>query len=85
MTPERRARESDGATKVRGSEHPFFMVTGKDGKFELKNLPSGQHTITAWHEKLGTMEQKVAVGPNEAKTVEFVFKVRRSYNTASMQ
>jgi len=66
-------------------KHPFFMVTGKDGTFELKNLPLGEYTISAWHEKFGTVEQKVTVGPKETKTVDFVFKARRSYNTASVQ
>ena len=66
-------------------KHPFFMVTGKDGKFELKNLPPGEYTISAWHEKFGTAEQKITVGPKETKTVDFVFKARRSYNTASVQ
>ena len=61
------------------------MVTGKDGKFELKNLPPGEYTISAWHEKFGTVEQKVTVGPKETKTLDFVFKARRSYNTASAQ
>lgn len=66
-------------------KHPFFMVTSKDGKFELKNLPPGQYTISAWHEKFGTVEQKVAVGPKETKTVDFVFKVRRSYTAITQQ
>jgi len=66
-------------------KHPFFMVTGKDGRFELKNLPPGEYTISAWHEKFGTVEQKVTVGPKETKTLDFVFKARRSYNTPSAQ
>ena len=66
-------------------KHPFFTVTGKDGRFELKNLPPGEYTISAWHEKFGTVEQKITVGPKETKTLDFVFKARRSYNTASVQ
>ena len=58
---------------------PFFNVTGKDGQFELKNLPPGEYTISAWHEKFGTIEQKIAIGLKETKTLSFVFKVRRSY------
>ena len=35
-------------------DNPYFAVTDKDGKFDLKNLPPGTYTIEAWHEKLGT-------------------------------
>jgi hypothetical protein len=55
-------------------DHPYFAVTDKDGKFSIKNLPPGNYTIEAWHEKLGTMEQKITVGPKEAKDLSFTFK-----------
>jgi plastocyanin len=54
--------------------HPYFAVTGKDGTFDLPNLPPGTYTIEAWHEKLGTSIQRVTVGANETKAVDFVFK-----------
>lgn len=57
-------------------KHPYFAVTDKNGKFELKNLPPGAYTIEAWHEKLGTSAQKITIGESETKTVEFVFKPR---------
>ncbi len=66
-------------------KHPFFNVTGKDGRFELKNLPAGEYTISAWHEKFGTLEQKLTVGPKEVKTLEFVFNARRSFGAVSGQ
>jgi len=55
-------------------KHPYFVVTDKDGNFDLKDLPPGTYTIKAWHEKLGTQSQKITVGANETKTLEFVFK-----------
>lgn len=55
--------------------HPYFNVSGSNGSFEIKNLPPGEYTLAAWHEKFGTAEQKVTVGPKESKAVEFVFKV----------
>jgi plastocyanin len=53
---------------------PHFAVTGKNGSFELKDLPSGSYTIQAWHEKLGTRTQKIIVGGGASQTVEFDFQ-----------
>ncbi len=53
--------------------HPYFHVTGKGGTFELKNLPPGDYTVVAWHEKLGTQEQRVTVAAKESKAVTFSF------------
>jgi hypothetical protein len=55
-------------------KHPFFAVTDKGGNFELKNLPAGNYTIQAWHEKLGTSTQKITVASGDTKQLEFVFK-----------
>jgi Carboxypeptidase regulatory-like domain len=52
-------------------EHPYFALSGADGRFTLKDLPPGEYTIEAWHERFGTRSQKVALGPKETKTVEF--------------
>ena len=55
-------------------KHPYFAVTDKNGGFEIKNLPPGSYTITAWQEKLGTQSQKITVGSGETKTLDFSFK-----------
>lgn len=31
-------------------DHPYFAVTDKDGKFEIKNVPAGNRKIVVWHE-----------------------------------
>jgi plastocyanin len=33
-------------------EHPYFAVTGGDGKFEIKDVPAGHYTVEYWHEPL---------------------------------
>lgn len=54
-------------------DNPFFSVTKADGKFTVSNLPAGTYEITAWHEKLGKKTEKVTVGDNDTKTVDFKF------------
>ena len=57
-------------------KHPYFAVSTENGSFDLKNLPPGNYTVQAWHEKLGTLTQKVTVGPGETKTLDLVFKAK---------
>lgn len=55
-------------------EHPYFAVTGADGSFEIRNLPPGDYTLTAWQEKLGEQKQQVHVAPSAAAAVNFVYQ-----------
>ncbi len=54
---------------------PFFAVTDKNGKYEIKGLPPGDYTLEFVHEKLGPPQDvKVTVGPKDSKTVDASFK-----------
>jgi hypothetical protein len=55
-------------------KHPYFAITNKDGRFDLKNLPRGEYTIEAWHEKYGVLTQKVTLETNQTKVLEFAFR-----------
>jgi plastocyanin len=55
--------------------HPFYSVTGKDGKFSIAGLDPGTYEITAWHEKLGTQTASVTVSGTDTKTQNFKFAV----------
>lgn len=51
-------------------DHPYFALSDQDGAFRLHNVPPGEYTITAWHERFGTRSQKVALSEKgEAKVV----------------
>ncbi len=54
--------------------HPFFAVSQANGTFTIPNLPPGQYTVIAWHEKFGQSEQQVTVGAKESKALTFTFK-----------
>lgn len=54
-------------------DHPFFAVTGEDGSAKINNLPAGEYTVEAWHEKYGTQTQKITV-TDQDQEVSFAFK-----------
>jgi plastocyanin len=54
--------------------HPFYSISQGNGSFTISNLPPGQYTIVAWHEKYGSQEQQITVAPKESKAVNFTFK-----------
>jgi plastocyanin len=55
--------------------HPFFAVTGTDGKFTISGLAPGTYEITAWTERLGTQKATITVGASDTKTQNFKFAV----------
>lgn len=54
-------------------DHPFFAVTGSDGKFTIEGLPPGSYEIEAVHPKLGTRSERVTVSAEHAESVSFSF------------
>ena len=54
--------------------HPFFAVSAADGSFEIKGLPPGGYTLTAWHEKYGKQTAKASLAPNGTVMLVFTYK-----------
>lgn len=56
-------------------DHPFFAITDEDGSFAIKGIPAGTHTLVAWHEKLGEIEQEItATSDSDPFMIDLVFE-----------
>lgn len=58
-------------------DHPYFALSGADGTFTLKEVPPGQYTVAAWHERFGTQSQQVSLGAKETQNLVFTFTAER--------
>ena len=57
--------------------HPWAVVTGPDGSFEIPGVPAGKMTFVVWHEKVGNVVNRgldVDVVPDQT-TPELIIKV----------
>lgn len=54
-------------------DHPYAVVTGSDGSFELSDVPAGSYKLTVWHEALGEKTVDVTVGAGKATTTNLTF------------
>ncbi len=53
--------------------HPYFAVTGADGRFALRDVPPGDYVVASWHERFGTREERVTLGAKDAKDLAFAY------------
>jgi hypothetical protein len=53
--------------------HPYFTVSAADGSFAIPDLPPGEYTLAAVHEKFGEQTMKIKVGPTESIKADFGF------------
>lgn len=62
--------------------HPFYAVTGPDGKFEIKGVPPGTYTLVAWHERFKEKTlANVTVAASETKGEQnFTFEAAAALN-----
>jgi len=56
-------------------DHPYGVVSGEDGSFEIANLPAGTHEFTVWHEAAGVVESRYEVEIPVDGTAEVEVKI----------
>ena len=53
--------------------HPFFAVSDKFGRFEIRGLPEGTYKLVFWHEVFGEQESEITVVPGESRNIDVTF------------
>lgn len=56
-------------------DHPYFAVSGADGKFTIKDVPPGKYTLEAAHRKLGAQTAEIEVKDSGAAQ-NFTFEIK---------
>lgn len=56
---------------------PYFATTDENGTFTIEDVPPGEYTVKAWHEKMRFAEQKVSIPADGDATVTMARKKRR--------
>lgn len=62
-------------------DHPFFAVTGKDGRYELPWLPAGDYEVKVWHERFGEIVQTVSVPQDGGATLDHTYVRKKRTKT----
>ena len=60
---------------VRVFDHEWFTIPTVDGSFAIDEVPPGEHTLVAWHERIGERRDKVTIRPGAATTINFTLPV----------
>jgi plastocyanin len=50
--------------------NPYFAVSDKEGRFEIKGVPAGSYKVGVWHAKLKGQPQAVTVEAGKAASVD---------------
>jgi hypothetical protein len=58
-------------------DHPFFAVTDASGHFEIRGLPAGSYTVSAWHEKYASVALEVDLPPSGDVALDFLLDVQK--------
>ena len=58
---------------IRVDSHPFHAVTDGSGAFRITDVPAGEYTLEAWHERFGTQRHTVRIRDGETTTLALEF------------
>src|SRR5207248_1536610 len=62
---------SDMSAVVLVLANAFFTTPDQSGHFTIENLPSGEYTIVAWHERIKPVTRRVTVIAGQTTPLDF--------------
>lgn len=63
---------------IRVFGHGWFTIPNEDGTFAIDDVPPGDHTLVAWHERIGERRDRVTIRGGAATTINFTLPVLES-------
>jgi hypothetical protein len=57
--------------------HPFFTLTGRDGSYEIRGLPTGHYLLEVWHEYYMPVSMGIVVAEGGTIVVDFNLEERK--------
>ena len=56
-------------------DHPWFAIPSDDGSFTIADVPAGERTVVAWHERIGERREKVRIPAGGTAQLAFTLPV----------
>jgi plastocyanin len=63
---------------IRVFDHPWFTIPDEAGEFAIEDIPAGEHSLVAWHERIGERKERVIIRPGATTEVVFTLPVLES-------
>ena len=60
---------------IRVFDNAWFTIPADDGTFTISGVPPGEHTLVAWHERIGERREKVTIKAGGATQINFTLPV----------
>jgi plastocyanin len=60
---------------VRVFDHGWFTVPAEDGSYAMDEIPAGEHTLVAWHERIGERRERVTIRAGGSAQMNFTLPV----------
>ena len=64
--------------------NPFFVLTDKDGKYVIPDVPAGKYRLSTWHKNLETVTKEVTVPAEGTIMVNFELVVGDPVNLSNI-